>query len=93
LDPASAEVIAKRQIKLTTKISDNVFFIETPSFPSNLSSFIFLDGRRGNLFKGRNIGRMGQRNDGTKCQQRIRKRKLLVFLPNVPLFQYSIIPG
>jgi len=26
-------------------------------------------------------------------QQRIRKRKILVFLPNIPLFQYSIIPG
>jgi len=45
LDPASAEVIAKRKIKVTTKIIDNVFFfIETPSFPLDLSDFTYIDG-------------------------------------------------
>jgi len=33
------------------------------------------------------------RNHATVCQWRIRKRRLLIFLPNVQLFQYSVIPG
>jgi hypothetical protein len=53
LDPASAEVIAKRRVKVTTKIIDNVFFfIETPSFPSNLSGFTYIDGGNGEFIHG-----------------------------------------
>jgi hypothetical protein len=44
LDPASAEVIAKREIRVTTKIIDNNFFpIETPSFQLNHSIFTPLE--------------------------------------------------
>jgi len=44
LDPASAEVIAKRDIRVTAKIIDNNFFpIANSSFRSNLLIFTFLD--------------------------------------------------
>jgi hypothetical protein len=53
LDLASAEVIEKRKSKVTTKIIDNVFlFIETPSFPSNLSGFTYIDGGDGEFIHG-----------------------------------------
>jgi hypothetical protein len=49
LDPASAEVIAKRETKVRTKIIEiNFFTIANPSFRSNFSFFTFLDeGSRG----------------------------------------------
>jgi len=61
LDPASAEVIAKRKINATAKIIDNVFFfIKTPSFLLNLPDFTYIDGGDAEFIqRGRNNGTMG----------------------------------
>jgi hypothetical protein len=60
LDPASAEVIAKRETKVRTKIIESNFFtIANPSFRSNLSSFTFLDGEGRGFIQMERIGILG----------------------------------
>jgi hypothetical protein len=92
LEPASAGAMAKREIRVKTKtIAINFFFIENPSFRLDFSDFTYIDEREGNLFTGTGI--MEEWNGGTMSQQKIRKGKLFVLLPNIPVFQHSIIPG
>jgi hypothetical protein len=57
LDPASAELIAKRETKVRTKIIDiNFFTIGNPSSRSTLSIFTFLDGEKRNFIQIVEIG-------------------------------------
>jgi hypothetical protein len=59
LDPASAEVIAKRETKVRTKtIEINFFTMANPSFRSNLSVFAFLDGGGGGFIQNIRTGKL-----------------------------------
>jgi hypothetical protein len=62
LDPASAEVIAKREIKVTAKIIDNNFFpIGNPSFRGRSFNLHFFRRRGKELYSNSgnwNIGKL-----------------------------------